>query len=135
LDKLRRELPIIDSNISFVDAVNKVLEYSVRTGKSEWRLKGLYCNFKSFIIPFFGEGGRVRDINHLEIESFIDEQLKRPITKNTINHYMTDLNALFNWCVKEEIVSVNPIRKVNRKRIKPDKILKEGFSIEEIRRC
>ena len=134
LDKVRRELPIIDSNISFVDAVNKFLEYSVR-GKSEWRVKALYANFRTFFLPFFGEGRRLKDINHLEIESFIDDQLKRPITKNTFNHYITDLNSLFNWAVKEEILAANPVRKVNRRRIKPDKIIKQGFTPEEIMKC
>ena len=135
LDKVKRELPIIDSNISFVDAVNKFLEYSVRMGKSDWRLKALYANFKTFFLPFFGEGRRLKDINHLGVESFIDSQLKRPITKNTIYHYITDLNSLFNWAVREEILSANPIRKVNRKRIKPDKIIKQGFTPAEIMKC
>ena len=135
LDKLKRELPIIDSNISLVDAVNKFMEYSLRVGKSNWRCKGLYSTFKSFLLPFFGVGRRLKDINHLEIEGFIDEQLKRPISKNTIYHYVTDLNSLFNWAVKEEILSKNPMRKVNRKRIKPDKIIKQGFTPEEIMKC
>jgi integrase/recombinase XerD len=135
LDRLKKDLPIIDSNISFVEAVNKFLEYSARIGKSEWRLKALYANFKTFFLPFFREGSRLKDINHLEIESFIDNQLKRPIRKNTIHHYITDLNSLFNWAVREEILSANPVRKVNRKRIKPDKIIKEGFTPEEIMKC
>jgi integrase len=130
-----RELPIIDSNISSVEAVNKFLEYSARIGKSEWRLRALYCNFKSFILPFFGKGRKLRDITHLDIESFVDSQLKRPIKKNTIDHYVTDLNSLLNWAVKEEILSANPMKKANRKRIKPDKILKRGFAPEEIGRC
>jgi len=135
LDKLKRKFPIIDSNISSVEAVNKFLEYSARIGKSEWRLRALYCNFKSFILPFFGEGRRLKDITHLDIESFIDSQLKRPIKKNTIHHYVTDLNSLFNWAVKEEILSTNPMKKVSRKRIKPDKVIKQGFKPEEIIRC
>jgi len=135
LDKLRRELPIIDSNISFVEAVNKFLEYSTRVGKSEWRLKALYCNFKSFMLPFFGEGRRLKDITHLDAESFIDAQIKRPITRNTIHHYIADLNSLFNWGIKEEIISANPVRKVNRKRIKPEKVIKQGFTPEEIAKC
>ena len=135
LDRLKREVPIIDSNISFVDAVNKFLEYSVRMGKSEWRLKALYANFRTFFLPFFGEGSRLKDINHLEIESFIDNQLKRPITKNTIYHYITDLNSLFNWAVREEILSANPVRKVNRKRIKADKMIKQGFTPKDIMKC
>ena len=135
LDKLKREVPIIDSNIGFVDAVNRFLEYSARIGKSEWRLRALYTNFKAFLLPFFGEGRRLRDINHLEIESFIDNQLKREITKNTIHHYIVDLNALFNWAIREEIMSSNPVKKVNRKRIKPEKIMKQGFVIEEITKC
>ncbi len=76
LDKLKREIPIIDSNIGLVDAVNKFLEYSVRIGKSEWRLRALHTNFKTFFIPFFGEGRRLRDISHLEIESFINNDIK-----------------------------------------------------------
>ena len=135
LDKLAKELPVTDSNISFVEAVNKFLEYSARVGKSEWRINALYSNFESFLLPFFGEGRRLRDIKHLEIESFIDDQLKRPITKNTIYHYITDLNSLFNWAIKEEILSTNPLKKVNRKRIKPDKVIKQGFAPEEIMKC
>jgi integrase len=134
-DKLRREVPIIDSNITFVEAINRFLEYSARMNKSEWRLKALYSNFKSFLLPFFGEGRRLKDINHLEIESFIDQQIKRPISKNTIYHYVMDLNSLFNWAVKEEILSANPMKKVNRKRIKPDKVIKKGFTPGEIGRC
>ncbi len=135
LDRLKREVPIIDSSITLVEAVNKFLEYSARIGKSEWRLKALYCNFKSFIIPFFSEGTRLKDISHLNIESFIDAQLKRPITKNTINHYITDLNALFNWAIKEEILAINPLKKVNRKRIRPEKVIKEGHTTEQIKIC
>jgi integrase len=135
LDKLKREIPIVDSNIPLVEAVNQFLLYSARVGKSEWRLRGLRCNFKRFIIPFFGGDGRLKDVNHLRIESFIDEQLKRAITKNTINHYVTDLNALLNWAVKEEILSANPMRKVNRKRVRPDKVIKKGLITEEIGRC
>jgi len=142
LDKLARELPVTDSNISFVEAVNQFLEYSVRVGKSEWRINALYSNFESFFLPFFGEEKRLRDINHLEIESFIDEHLKRQIgkskrliSKNTIYHYITDLNSLFNWAIREEIISANPVKKVNRKRIKPDKIIKQGFTPEEIMKC
>jgi len=135
LDRLRREVPIIDSNISLVEAVNKYLEYSARIGKSEWRLKALYCNFKSFIIIFFSEGRRLKDISHLDIESFIDAQLKRDITNNTINHYIIDLNSLFNWAVKEEIIAVNPLKKVNKKRIRPEKVIKEGHTPEQIKMC
>jgi integrase len=71
----------------------------------------------------------------LAIESFIDNQLKRSITKNTINHYVVDLNSLFNWAIKEEIISSNPMKKVNRKRIKPEKVIKQGFSPQQILIC
>ena len=112
------------------------MEYSFRIGKSNWRCKALYSNFKTFFIPFFGEERRLKDINHLEIETFIDNQLKREeITKNTIHHYITDLNSLFNWAIKEEILSTNPLKKVNRKRIKPDKVIKKGFTPDQIIRC
>ncbi len=135
LDKLKRELPVIDSNITLVEAVNKFLEYSARVGKSDWRLKALYCNFKSFIIPFFSEGKRLKDITHLDIESFIDAQLKRAIKKKTIHHYVTDLNALLNWAVREEILAISPMKKVNRKRIRPEKVIKVGHTPEQIKIC
>ena len=102
LDKLAKQLPITDSNITLVEAINKFLQYSVRIGKSESRLRGLYSNFKSFIIPFFTESKRLKDITHSTIEDFIDAQLKRPITRNTINHYVIDLNSLLHWAVNEE---------------------------------
>jgi len=135
LGKLRREVNHLSgSSTSFIDAVNEFLKYSVRIGKSENRLKGLYSNFKSLLIPFFGDK-RIKDITHLDIDAFIDGQLKRDITKKTIHHYVTDLNALLNWALKEEIIDVNPMTKVVRKRIRPDKIIKKGFTRGDIKIC
>ena len=71
LDRLKRELFVIDSNISLVEAVNKFLEFSALIGKSEWRLKALHTNFKRFIIPSLHAETRLKDITHLNIEFFI----------------------------------------------------------------
>jgi len=135
LGKLRREASMAasGSNMACVDAVNGFLAYSARIGKSENRLRGLYSNFHSFILPFFTAEKRLKDITHNDIEEFIDEQCKRAISKNTITHYVTDLNALLNWAVKEEIININPMKKVSRRRIRPEKIIKIGFTPDEIR--
>jgi integrase len=135
LGKLRREVNHLSgSGTSFIDAVNEFMKYSVRIGKSENRQRGLYSNFKKFLIPCFGDK-RIKDITHLDIDAFIDEQLKRDITKKTIHHYVTDLNALLNWALKEEIIDVNPMIKVVRKRIRPERIIKKGFTRDEIQIC
>ena len=123
------------SRMSFVEAVNGFLAYSARVGKSENRLRGLHSNFRRFLLPFFTAGKRLKDITHNDIDAFIDEQLERKISKNTIHHYAIDLNALLYWAVKEEIIDVNPMKKVSRKRIRPERIIKRGFSPEEIRKC
>ncbi len=136
LSKLRREVNYISSpSIPFIEAADKFMEYSARIGKSENRLRGLYSNFKSILIPFFGNK-RIKDITHLDIDAFIDSQLKRDIKKKTITHYVTDLNALLNWALlKEEMISVNPMSKVVKKRIRPEKIIKRGFTKDEIKKC
>ncbi len=135
--KLRREISMAasGSNMACVEAVNGFLEYSARIGKSKNRLRGLVSNFKSFILPFFSADKRLKDITHKDIEAFIDAQFKRDISKNTIHHYVTDLNALLNWAVKEEIIDVNPMKKVSRRRIRPQRIIKRGFTPEEIRKA
>jgi integrase len=97
-------------------------------------MNGLYSNFNKFLIPFFKDK-RIKDITHLDIDAFIDNQLKREITKKTIHHYVTDLNALLNWALKQEIIDVNPMTKVVRKRIRPDRIIKKGFTCNEIQIC
>jgi len=123
------------SNMSFVEAVNGFLAYSARIGKSENRLRGLYSNFHSFLLPFFTASKRLKDITHNDIEEFMDLQLGRDISRTTIHHYVTDLNALLNWALKEEIIDVNPMKKVSRKRIKPERIIKKGFTPEQIKRA
>ena len=137
LSRLRREMSLATSgsNMSFVEAVNGFLAYSARIGKSENRLRGLHSNFESFLLPFFTAAKMLKDITHNDIDAFIDKQLKRQIKRNTINHYVTDLNALLNWALKEEIIDVNPMKKVSRKRIRPERIIKRGFSPEEIKKC
>ena len=81
--KLRREaaMAVSGSNMSCVDAVNSFLAYSARIGKSENRLRGLHSNLHSFLLPFFTEGKRLKDITHNDIEVFIDEQCKRKYIK------------------------------------------------------
>jgi len=137
LSRLRREMSLAasGSNMSFVEAVNGFLAYSARVGKSENRLRGIHSNFRRFLLPFFTAGKRLKDITHNDIEEFIDVQLGRDISKTTIHHYVTDLNALLNWALKEEIIDVNPMKKVSRKRIRPQRIIKKGFTAEEIKRC
>ncbi len=135
LGKLRREVNHLSGpGTSFIDAVNEFLKHSAHIGKSENRLRGLYSNFKSFLIPFFGDK-RIKDITHLDIDAFIDAQLKRDIKKKTIHHYVADLNSLLNWALKVEIIDVNPMTKVVRKRIRPDKIIKKGFTLKQIQIC
>ena len=132
---MRREATIISSDMCLVEAVNKFLEHSAKIGKSMDRLRALYFNFKTFILPFFGPGKKVKDITHNDIYAFIDGQLKRDITKNTINHYVIDLNALLNWAVNEEVIRNNPMKKVSRKHIKPEKIIKRYHTPEQIQKC
>jgi integrase len=135
VDKLRREVTIISSDMFLVEAVNKFLEHSAKIGKSKDRLRALHCNFNSFILPFFGDGRKIKDITHNDIYAFIDEQLKRDITKNTINHYVIDLNALLNWALNEEVIRNNPMTKVSRKHIKPEKIIKRYHTPKQIKKC
>ncbi len=137
LGRLRKDIsnPDIGSSLKFIDAVNAFLEYSARIAKSENRLRGLYSNFRSFLLPFFTPAKRLRDITHKDIETFMDEQLKRDISKNTIHHYVTDLNALLNWAVKEELIESNPMKRVVRKRIRPERIIKRGFTPDQIQAC
>ena len=97
-------------------------------------MRGLHSNLNRFISPFFADK-RIKDITHLDIDAFIDGQLKRDISKKTIHHYVTDLNALLNWALKEEIIDVNPMKKVVRKRIRPERIIKKGFTHDEIQIC
>jgi len=42
---------------------------------------------------------------------------------------------MLNWAVKEEIIDINPMKKVSRKRIRPEKIMKNGFTPEEIKKA
>ena len=137
LARLRRDIALAERapSISLVEAVNGFMKYSARTGKSENRLRGLYSNFRSFVLPFFTPSMRLRDITHQGIENFIDQQMKRNISRTTVHHYVTDLNALLNWAVKEELVDSNPMVRVSRKRIRPERVIKKGFTPEQIKTC
>ena len=123
------------TTLSLIEAVNGFMKYSARIGKSENRLRGLYSNFRSFVLPFFTAEIRLKDITHQDIENFIDQQMKRNISRTTIHHYVTDLNALLNWAVKEEVIQSNPMVRVSRKRIRPERVIKKGFTPEQIKTC
>ena len=82
-----------------------------------------------------GPEKKIRDITHNEIQAFIEAQLKRNVTRNTVNHYLIDLNSLLNWAEKEEVIRVNPMRKVNRKQARPEKVIKRYHTPEQIKIC
>jgi len=135
LDKLRREMMIIRTDMPLVEAVNKYLEYSAKVGKSAHRLRGMHSCFKSFIVPFLKPETRIKDITHNNIQAFIEAQLKRNISRTTIHHYLIDLNSLLNWALKEEVISSNPMKKVNRKQTRPEKVIKRCHTPEQVSAC
>jgi len=100
--------PLIPKN-TLCQVVSAYLIESARKGRSQWRLDSLRWNFNKFILPIFGENTVAKSIKHKDVTEFILQQKQRRVSNKTIWNYVTDLRAMFNWALKEELVRENPV--------------------------
>jgi site-specific recombinase XerD len=69
---------------------------------SEW-------NLRNFLAYVSGEG------NRWGVEGNGSESSRRKATYCTVHHYYCVLKAFFNWCLRDEFVSVSPLVKIKLK--------------------
>jgi site-specific recombinase XerC len=86
---------------------------SAERGRSKWRIDGLNYTFKAHIIPHFGEAALITDITPQMVENFIAALKRKGLKNKTVKNIITDLRALFNWAMEEDInlVPRNPVTK------------------------
>ena len=86
---------------------------SAERGRSKWRIDGLNYTFKAHIIPHFGEAALITDITPQNIENFIAALKRKGLKNKTVKNIITDLRALFNWAMEEDInlMTRNPVTK------------------------
>ena len=86
---------------------------SAERGRSKWRIDGLNYTFKAHIIPHFGEAALITDITPQKIENFIAALKRKGLKNKTVKNIITDLRALFNWAMEEDInlMTRNPVTK------------------------
>ena len=100
--------------------------------RSRHRLDALNWNMKKFILPHFGETTLVGDIKTKQVDDFIRKHRKAGRKPKTVKNLFTDLNALFNYAVQEDLLKVNPAQKANRKLIGNIKPNKPPLNMDEI---
>jgi len=100
--------------------------------RSRHRLDALNWNMKKFILPHFGEMTLIGDIKTNQVDDFIRQHRKAGRKPKTVKNLFTDLNALFNYAVKEDLLKVNPAQKANRKLIGNIKPNKDPLNMDEI---
>jgi integrase len=86
---------------------------SAERGRSKWRIDGLNYNFKAHIIPHFGEAALITDLTPQMVENFIAALKRKGLKNKTVKNIITDLRALFNWAMEEDInlMTRNPVTK------------------------
>ena len=98
---------------ALVTASGAYLIASAERGRSKWRIDGLNYTFKAHIIPHFGESALITDLTPQMVENFIAALKRKGLKNKTVKNIITDLRALFNWAMEEDInlVVKNPVTK------------------------
>lgn len=65
------------------------------------------------ILKFFGVNTNIEEITPALIEDFKKHLLSKDLSKSTVNRYLQAFSKLLNICVDNELLQVNPMRKVN----------------------
>lgn len=110
LVELKNEKKIPEN--AFITLVNEYLIHSKKRGRSDSRVKALRWNFDRFIVPFFKPYTLAAEIAPEDIEAFITKQKQR-VSANTVWHYIVDIRALFNWAIKQQLLTRNPVAGAN----------------------
>jgi integrase/recombinase XerD len=87
-----------------------------------------YNGSKKKFLDFVGEEALIKDIETSTINSFINDMLDDLARYTTINHYLRDLRAFFNWCYDIANIDINVI--VNM--IKGQEEVIETYTDEEL---
>lgn len=113
---LKGNLGIIEEKkkATLKEGVALYLEYS-RTNKKSTGNDNAYTEA---FIKFFKSGTYLEDIAPSLIEDFKNWLLKKKLSKSTVNRYLQALSKLFNVCIDNGLLLVNPMKKV--KLLKPD---------------
>jgi integrase len=111
---------------ALLTASSAYLIASAERGRSEWRIDGLNYTFKAHIIPHFGEAALITDLTPQMIENFIAALKRKGLMNKTVKNIITDLRALFNWAMEEDInlMTRNPVTKKVAKLIGNTRVVK-----------
>ncbi len=89
------------------EIANDFLEYSRNNKRSYDRDLGIV----STLISFFGDR-KLEEITPISIEQFKGKRLDDGRKPGTVNRELAALKCMFNWAIKNEKTSVNPMKKV-----------------------
>lgn len=73
---------------------------------------------------------KVQDFDKSDILEFINSLQSDGIRTASINHYLRDIRAFFNWCYKEGYIN----NKIDVKLIKEQETIKETYTDEELKK-
>jgi integrase len=98
---------------ALVMAGNAYIAASAERGRSQWRLDGLGYVLAKHIYPFFGSLTLLCNIKPDNVEKFIRSLKAKRLKNKTIKNIITDLRALYNWAMEDEVrlATRNPVTK------------------------
>ena len=96
------------------EGIELYLDYS-RTNKKSTDNDNAYTEA---FYKYFKSSAILEDITPAVIEEFKNWLLKKNLIKSTVNRYLQALSKMFNVCIDNELLLINPMKKV--KLLKPD---------------
>jgi integrase len=116
---------------SLVQAATAYLVDS-RAKRSRSRYEGIRYNLHKWLLPYYGEACPVGSITPASVESFVAFHRQRGVRNITIWHYVKDLRALLNWCIRQGLLETNPVTKADLSLIRNRKALKLPLDLKAI---
>lgn len=109
--KLLKNPPLQKVSISLGSLVARYIAFAkARFATNTWRAKLHY--YQQFIGALGSEEIAADEITALQCHDFLEQVSSREGSKNA-NRHLKDLNALYNWAIKTEILRSNPFRSID----------------------
>lgn len=98
-------------------------------GLSESTLQNYEDSLKRFMDYMECTDAPIQEIDYDDVLSFTQGLQEEELSVSSINHYLRDIRAFFNWCSKSGYC-----RKIEVKLVKGQETVKETYSEEELKR-
>lgn len=105
----------LEERLTLAQLAERFLAHKETVGLRRSTLRDYASHLRVHLIPFFG-GRSVDAVTPIEVEAFMRAQLRRGLSRKSVDHHLGLLSSVYRFAVKRGYARMNPVEIVDRPR-------------------